>query len=300
MYHRLAEGAQDGAITPEKFRAQMLMVKKRFKPLTMSSMLDSIDQGIVPKHAVIITFDDGYDDFADYAFPILDELNIPVTLFVTTGFINQELWLWPDQLRYAIKKTNIKAEIEFTDAGIALNAYANPVQSWETVANFCMTLNNDEKLKFIDRLFRALNVEMPGNTPEEYSAMTWDQLRYLSKKGVEIGSHTHSHPIMTKLKETELRKEVELSKSLITENLGHEKIGFCYPNGMPQDINEREERIVRESGYRYAVVAYPGKRPLKNRWNINRYPADSKHYEIEKTIYGLKYLSFLRSPPNKI
>jgi Polysaccharide deacetylase len=59
----------------------------------------------LPPHAVAITIDDGHRDFHQIAWPVFTAYGIPVTVYLVTGFLDGELWLWTDQVRYAFSKT---------------------------------------------------------------------------------------------------------------------------------------------------------------------------------------------------
>lgn len=291
MYHRLSNEGLNGALTPDQFRSQMLIVKKFFNPIRLEELIRLNAIGELPEHSVSITFDDGYEDFSAIAFPILSELNIPVTLFVTTGFINGDLWLWPDQLRFALTSTEIKSKLEIPGFDFKIDLLESTELSWSKVADHCLTISNQEKGNFIRGLYNELGIELPSEAPDLYRPLSWEKIRNLMERGVEIGSHSHSHPIMTKLTDAELKNEVELSRAIIVSQTGQDSLGFCYPNGQPCDFQVRETEAVKAARYKYAVAAFPGRTPLRNLWSINRYPASTSYEEAEKTIYGLKFFS---------
>jgi peptidoglycan/xylan/chitin deacetylase (PgdA/CDA1 family) len=85
--------------------------------------------------------------------------------------------------------------------------------------------------------------------------MTIEQLRELSDAGFEIGSHTMSHPHLTKLSDAKLLDEVRNSKHLLEDMLGKPVVGFSYPYG---DMNDLVRDAVVEAGYRYAVATTLG------------------------------------------
>jgi hypothetical protein len=237
----------------------------------------------------VVTFDDGYHDFADYAFPVLQELNIAVTLFVTTGFADGELWLWPDQIRYALDNTRI-SEIEIPGIAERLNVAQQPERCWHHIADYCMTLSNTEKLSLIDELYKHVRIERPAQAPEEYRPLTWQQIRKMVDQGLDIGSHSYSHPILTKLNDNELRRELTTSRDSIRKQLNIESSAFCYPNGQKIDFDERVQAGVYEAGYDFAVAAFSMKNPLSDRWAIGRYPGTSNMSSFEKVIHGFSFL----------
>ncbi|WP_448588234.1 polysaccharide deacetylase family protein [Thermocrinis sp.] len=98
--------------------------------------------------------------------------------------------------------------------------------------------------------------------------MSWDELSYLVKAGIEIGSHTLSHPFLTKLSIKDAKREIEDSKKLLEDKLGVKIKSFCYPYG---DYNQEIAELVREAGYEYAYTTVKGKyKDSPNRWEIKR------------------------------
>jgi peptidoglycan/xylan/chitin deacetylase (PgdA/CDA1 family) len=84
---------------------------------------------------------------------------------------------------------------------------------------------------------------------ERYDFLTWAQAREMASSGVEIGSHTVSHPILTTLDDGALRHELAESKRSVERALGQDCLSFAYPNGSPADFGAREKAALRECGY---------------------------------------------------
>ena len=78
--------------SPEAFRRQMIHLREHFHPVTCREVVAALDGGPpLPRDAVLVTFDDGYDDNHAFAFPILRETGVPATFFVATGHIDSGL-----------------------------------------------------------------------------------------------------------------------------------------------------------------------------------------------------------------
>jgi len=288
MYHRLSESGGNGTVSVDHFREQMNIVKKFFYPMTLDQLMKAETDRDIPNHSVVITFDDGYQDFAKFAWPIMQEENVPATLFVTTGFVNRETWLWPDKIEYAInhaKKESIKP-----------NGFQNPISlkdkriAWNKIASYCLILTNRDKNLLLEWIYQELDVELPKLPPEQYCALTWLQIQSMVDSGLDVGSHSHTHPILTKIDNDELHKEIYLSRNLIKRNLGFEPKSFCYPNGMEDDYNKNIKNILDAAGYQYAVTAYPSRNPLDDHYAIKRYAGVNSMRSFKKTIFGISYL----------
>jgi peptidoglycan/xylan/chitin deacetylase (PgdA/CDA1 family) len=289
MYHRISAPGSTSGVNADMLRQHMAMIKKSFNVMTLNALMEANDSGCIPENAVVVTFDDGYHDFADYAFPILRDMDVPATLFVTTGFVSEELWLWPDQIRYALERTFVPT-VDLPDISGTLNILEEAEQCWHKIADYCMAIPNTQKLQLIEMLFQSLDVEKPKKAPEPYRALTWQQIREMMEEGLEVGSHSHSHPILTQLGSSQLLEELIVSRDVIEKQLNFSAPAFCYPNGQNIDFNEKVQAAVREAGYQYAVAAFPGANPLNDRWAINRYPASSSKMTLEKILFGLTYL----------
>jgi peptidoglycan/xylan/chitin deacetylase (PgdA/CDA1 family) len=103
----------------------------------------------------------------------------------------------------------------------------------------------------VGRLAFELGVKLPERPPAEYGAINWRQAREMADAGVEIGSHTLTHPILTGLGDARLREEVAQSRDQIQNAIGREVETFCYPNG---DYNLRTRLEVARAGYQVAVT----------------------------------------------
>ncbi|HAC87609.1 polysaccharide deacetylase family protein [Marinobacter sp.] len=289
MYHRIASNSAQGALDVDTFRHQMQTIKQELSPISLEDLMTAHERGAVPDNAVVITFDDGYADFYDYAFPVLREEGMPCTLFVTTGFVNGDLWLWPDRLRFCADQTTCN-HVSFPEIKKEFSVSENRHEVWNTLADHCLELPDKEKNSFIQRVADRFQVTLPTSAPSQYKGLSWDQVREISRAGIEIGSHSVSHPILTSLDPDELQRELVVSRETIESELVQTVRAFCYPNGQPIDFNERVKSAVRAAGYKFALAAYPARYPLNDFWAINRYPANYSNAMFEKTVFGFTYL----------
>jgi len=293
MYHRVSSNGSNGSISVDSFRAQMRVVKQHFKPLTLKRLLDANNCGNIPDNAVVITVDDGYKDFADYIWPIMQEEGVPATIFITTGFVNRELWLWPDKIKYMLKNTDRKSASIPGFGKVPI--IGDELCAWNIISDYCLKIRNHKKNEIIESLFHDLGVEYQEVAPKGFEAVSWDQLREMVSLGLDVGSHSHSHPILTSLTKAELYQELVKPRRLIFDNLGFKPDSFCYPNGTRTDFNEAVKEFVVKAGYRYAVAAFPAPTPLDDLLEIKRYAGTNRQATFEKNLFGLSYIwSLLR------
>lgn len=290
MYHRISGSSGGKNLPVDIFRKQIQTIKKTFNPTTIPDLISSCIEGNPIKDAVVVTFDDGYHDFADYAFPILQEERVPAVLFATTGFINGDLWLWPDQIMYAVENRGNQS-VSFPGASGTLDKNLSDDECWNYIADFCLTLPPEERNEVICQLYRNIDLDIPNEAPDRFRSLSWQQVKEMQALGLTVESHSYSHPILTKLTDQEIINELKKSKEMIQTNLGCKVQGFCYPNGMKSDFDFRVKNALIELGYSWGVTAYPTLSPLADLFEISRYNAGASMEDFFKTVFGVKYLS---------
>jgi len=130
-------------------------------------------------------------------------------------------------------------------------------------------MRNPDRIDLLDRLPALLQVDLPGQPPEGYQPLTWDEVRIMAPGGVEFGAHSRTHPILSSIAAgDELRSEINGSKLRIQQELGSPPAHFCYPNGRACDFNRATVDAVREAGFLTAVTTesglnYPGTDPFR-------------------------------------
>ncbi|WP_412535863.1 polysaccharide deacetylase family protein [Marinobacter sp. MIT932201] len=290
MYHRITEDPTGEGLTADQFRQQVTVIKRDFTPMTLQNLLKAHENGKVPKNAVVVTFDDGYRDFKDIAYPILTEYDVPVTLFITTGFINKDIWLWPDQIKYCLQRTDMES-VSVGKERITITIRGRAEKAWNEIADYCLEIPNEERVDLINNIYDQLKVAYPDSVPQNYDSLSWNDLRELLERGVDIGSHSVNHPILTRMPLNEVKCEVEESRKLILKELGQEPTVFCYPNGTERDFNESIKRIIDLAGYKYAITAIGERFNLSDRFEIGRYGVGRSFEDFEKKVFGLTYIS---------
>jgi len=234
-------------------------IRKHFRPVSLSQVEHALHQGApLPSQALAITVDDGYRDFLTVAAPIFRAYELPVTVYLISGFIDGQLWPWWDRLAYALQSTH-KPYLEDGFLANGARPLQNDADRQAAYSEMCAALvkmSNRDRLATMERLPAALEVEVPASAPQEYEALTWDEVRALQKAGVEFGAHTRTHPILTSLEsDDQVRAELSESKRRIEEQLQCPVTHFCYPNG---DFNDSVVAAVKQCGFLSATTVLSG------------------------------------------
>jgi len=258
MYHRFAhsEPAYGEAVAKAQLEWQLDRLKGRWNVISLKDYFFLRKQKKeIPPYTVILTVDDGYADFYEIAYPILREHDIPATFFVATDFIDGDFWLWQDRLLYAIlntRKDEFCVKVNDTLYNYSLDEN-NRFAIWQRLSDICVNITDSDKWSLISQLERTLNVSVPVAPVSQYQASSWDQIREMKDNGIEIGSHTKTHPVLSMVDEQKLAEEIISSKVIIEEKINQLVSSFCYPNGRDRDITKVVVNLVRQAGYDGAV-----------------------------------------------
>lgn len=283
-YHRVVEGPWNDfpfdeeiiSATPEAFEAQMTWAKRNFEVLSFRDLEACDREGRPwPKRALIVTFDDGYRDNFTHAFPILRGLGLPATIFLTTGHIGQKQLFWWDAIAYCFKKTALH-EVRLPELGDTVYPLTTPPQRRKAIdaaLAWAKTAPEAVRQGFVAHLPAALNFEMPAAVADGMH-LSWDEVRQMAQNGIEFGSHTVTHPILSRVEAPQLRHEACHSKATIESEVGQPVLSFAYPAGTRQRRDEAAHAIIKECGYHFAVVYDQGVEEQPDRTAMPRIHVD--------------------------
>jgi len=267
----------------------------RFEPMPLSAIVNSIEnQTALPSNAITVTVDDGYRDFLVHGHPIFHKYGIPTTVFVVAGFADGRLWLWHDQINHALLNTSrksIRLALGHRSVEFDLSTDQSRAKAFYTLCEELKAVPNDLRLNVLAQLGKIKDIEIPPEPPANWAALNWGELRALASLDVEIGCHTDSHPILSRLANwRDLDREIRGAKKLIEEKIGKPVRHFAYPNGRFIDIGPAAIRSVREAGYRSAVTCDWGLNSLKvEQLQIRRIPLnfDTEFRYAVESLAGL-------------
>src|SRR5262245_37741658 len=261
-YHRFSERQGGAPISSRVFAEQVGYLAAHYTLVPLSQLAGLLISGQeLPPRLAAITIDDGYRDAYEIAFPILRKHCAPATVFVVTEFVEGAAWLWTDKSRYLTARAESRAvevEVEGRQSrrlSLELNSDATRQAAAGRINAALKTLPEEARDAALERLAFELGVNLPARPPAEYGAINWRQAREMADAGVEIGSHTLTHPILTSLGDDRLREEVSQARARLQAELGRKVETFCYPNG---DYDLRTQSEVSRAGYQCAVTTELG------------------------------------------
>jgi len=254
MYHRINADSSVSSIDPQLFYQQIQHLKKYYRVVPIEQLIEQSKTDRLAPNTVAITFDDGYQDFYHVIWPILRELQVPASLYVTTAFIDDEQWLWPDLLKYIFIHAKTKT-IVFDSLGSLSIDPTNFMDVWNRVADFLLPMSAEHRQQLLDDLARQCHVELPKQPIHPYTSLSWTQLNEMYRQGLDVGSHTVSHPLLSRLTKEQIHDELESSALKIKQRMGFMPKGLCYPNGRLEDVNSAVINTAMDVGYDYGLLA---------------------------------------------
>jgi peptidoglycan/xylan/chitin deacetylase (PgdA/CDA1 family) len=275
MYHRFSANHNPLKVECKIFEEHVKYLKKYFRIITTKELCERVSKGKwVPHNSVIITIDDGYADCYEFAYPILRKYDARATIFLATDFVDNRRWLWTDKVQYILNKTASRRfgmTLGDTRRDFNLSSFDGWRHAVVSVCSYCRSLTDGLKDEFISELSRELIVSVPETVVEEFAPLTWDQIMAMKETCIEFGSHTVTHPILSKVDEKTTLREIRKSKETIENKLSEEIHSFCYPNGTKEDFTEKTVSILQNVGYRCAVTSIWGmNRQKENLFHLRR------------------------------
>ena len=294
FYHRFSP-AGFRALRPVDFEGQLAFIRRHFRPVPLTRIVEALAGGEpLPRRAVALTVDDGYRDFVEHAWPLLERYEVPATLYVASRFAAGELWLWFDRLRYVCEQAATPTLAITDPSAPAVYPLATPAdreRTWDRLATRCLTLPTAAREALIVHAAKVGEVVVPATAPAPFAAAPFDALARLDPALVEIGAHTRTHPILSCCAEAEVHAEVAGSVQDLATALGRPIRSFCYPNGRPEDFDARAVAAVAAAGCTSATAStgmfVP---PGADRYALPRFGAAGELPTFRHELDGLTYL----------
>jgi peptidoglycan/xylan/chitin deacetylase (PgdA/CDA1 family) len=252
-------------------------ITRHFEPVSLSKIVDAMDgRTALPDNAITVTVDDGYRNFL-HGHRVFRKHRIPATLYAVSGFAAGQLWLWPDQVEFGVRNSPRSALRVTLSSGVMDLPVDTPEAKAAALSPLLDVLKetpNNERKAFLQSFGSICGVDIPAEPPSGREALTGDELRALSEEGVEIGCHTATHPILSRVEDpAELEREIGGAKKHLEEQTRIPIRHFCYPNGRPIDYSADVLRLVREAGFLSAVTCTWGLNTVQaERFQIRRIP----------------------------
>jgi peptidoglycan/xylan/chitin deacetylase (PgdA/CDA1 family) len=256
FYHRFKEDNED--CLPEKlwirtFESQMYYIKKWYNVTSLNNLVESIkNKKDFEKPTIVVTIDDGFKDNYDLAFPILKKLNLPCTIFLTSGLIGTGEAPWVDEIGYAFqysRGTSFAFPGLFGDELVKISNQKEKTEAWQRIYEKMLYLENDLRLSLLKDLLRMLEGDRGHERIRDRVMLTWHEVTQMKENDIYFGAHTLSHPTLSKMDSKQAMFEISESKRQIEEQLGVQVRHFAIPNGRNEDFTDDLREFCKNCGF---------------------------------------------------
>jgi peptidoglycan/xylan/chitin deacetylase (PgdA/CDA1 family) len=261
MLHRFADSAYGNTgHSIDALRANLGFLRRhRYRLIGLPELLDELDKPRLPlEPAVVFTVDDGYGDFPRLAAPVFAEFDCPVTVFVTTAFVDGGFWMWYDKVSWAFAestRTSVAIEVGDTSYRYTLDGTAARSRAAAHLIEKLKRVPEPLAQSVLDELPRVTDVALPPDMPDRFLPMTWDDVSRCAQRGVTFGPHTVTHPILSQVDSRRARAELEGSWQRLKSSTSAAIPVFCYPNGDYASFTDRERRLLESMGMRASMLS---------------------------------------------
>jgi peptidoglycan/xylan/chitin deacetylase (PgdA/CDA1 family) len=270
-YHRIGTPGHsllDHALwsaTQDDFDAHVRMLKSHFDVIGIDDLSSAIgdasrDETRRRHRFAMITFDDGYIDNYELAFPVLQAHNATATFFLTTGFVGDRRLGWWDEIAWMVRSSpRRKVRLEAPWFGSTVELATGLAD--ELIARLLQkfyALPGHETARYLDWIAGATGSGRAPAILSETLWMNWDQVRKLADGGMSIGAHTVTHPVLANLSAEEQLFEILESRLVIEQAMGQSVTAFSYPVGRRDSFNAETRNALSQAGFDWAFSYYGG------------------------------------------
>ena len=277
LYHRIAEMPTDPfnlCVAPHRFAEHLAILKEHYHPMSLQQVVQTIQAGKQPNRAIAVTFDDGYADNLWNAKPLLEDYDVPATVFVATGHLEQKREFWWDELDRLLLQPgrlpsclnlNINGKPYYWELGEASD-YSDDDYQRDRTWNWYVQEQSDPGAR--QRLYRSLYQRLyplslnerqslldkllawsgaPATGRSTYRSLSPIEVCQLEQgELIEIGAHTINHPFLATLPIEAQQQEIQQSKTELETLLNHPVNSFAYPHG---NYTTQTIDLVRKTGF---------------------------------------------------
>jgi peptidoglycan/xylan/chitin deacetylase (PgdA/CDA1 family) len=256
LFHRVSPERDPlwDPLAPEKFDSIIRFISKNYEVVQLETAILHEQPAKTNKQPAAIVFDDGYRDFIHYALPILKKHNCPCSMYVITDCVEKQFPPWTYILDHHFiysKKLQLNLDKDMLPASLQATKFSTDdarIAFAKALKPFLKTIPNKVRMHLYNQVITSLNdVQAP-----DHLMMNWKELSEIKNEGIEIGSHTKSHPLLNKLEEeSEIIHELQESGMLIKKHLGNFPLTISYPIG---GYNATVKKLAAQSGYKIGVA----------------------------------------------
>jgi peptidoglycan/xylan/chitin deacetylase (PgdA/CDA1 family) len=258
MYHRVVEKLPEDFcdpalfVTADTFEMHLKLLSEFFDIVSLESMIKTNQKG----RCCSITFDDGWQDNYEFAFPLLKKYQVPATVFLPAGMIGSSEWFWFEKLRFLYKDLKLNGNpqhfIKYFQDRIP---YWKPESMGSELLSDLTSIIKHLSGESIDDLMTGAYVDLNVKPPSQKIIMNWDDVSEMGRSGITFGPHGLRHYMLPTIEYKVKKKEIIESLEVLRDKGVPAVPFFSYPNG---DWDDQSIALLYEAGYHGAVTTRLG------------------------------------------
>jgi len=237
------------------------LVQSGGNPVSMDDILAAKNNHtLLPKRSFAVTFDDGFENNLSVATPILEQLSVPATIYITTKFVDQNYMSWIDRIEWAVSTTAVK-EFHLPWSGdVSIHSPMEKIQVLEEIRAKVKSSPNINPNNLADQIQNSLKLTKTVSLNDQLNKkLSWDQVKLLSlNELITIGAHTYSHQILSHLDDELLHYEITNPINTIQKHTQKEVHHFSYPEGLSHHFTPRCVTALKTAGILICPTAIQG------------------------------------------
>ena len=268
-------------IEDKVFYEQMKYIKKHCVLLSMDDVIEiKRNKDDYPPNSVAITFDDGFLNNYKVAAPILSDLVVPATFYISSGMISTDMMFWVDKIEDCINRTledKISVLLGGEYCSFSLTTAEEKIYAVQYIKAFCKQASSVDRNVVIACLVNETKITPCQAAADNYAVMSWSQVKELeADENFIVGGHSLYHDILTSLDERSLNADLTASISMLEYHTGKKQKHYSYPEGQRNHYSDDIVEKLKVRGIECCPSAVVGMNP-KN----------TSLFELKRVIVGM-------------
>ncbi|WP_302661626.1 polysaccharide deacetylase family protein [Sulfitobacter sp. SK012] len=244
--------------------------------MPLADAADRLVSGQLTRRTIAITFDDGYMNNITNALPILERYGFPATIFLVSELVGLKTALWPNRILAAIANSE-RSHIDFRGHTMKMGNVKERIHASRKLQTLVKADSGDDPQAAVEEIERACGtcINPKFSADHDFAVMDASTIRASVAGGlIDFGAHSMTHPILSKVSDRRLKSEIQNSIKSVEELTGVPCRLFAYPNGGPDDFDDRAVGFLRETNVDYAVTTVQAQNKMASdsyrlsRWNV--------------------------------
>lgn len=247
---------------PETFAERLRILKEKGYPvLLLDEALEQLNNEELPKHAVVITIDDGWYGTYEHMLPALEEHGFPATLYMTTYYSEHQIPVTNVVIRLMLEKTTCRTldlsalPLEL-DGSWPLTSEAEVARGIANLTEVIAEADISSQVQFCVALGKQLGIDYTALACDrQLNLMDHSEIVDAHSRNLDIQLHTHRHRTSHRGQHT-LASEITTNRQILERLTGNQLKHFCYPSGLYDSVQDWP--VLAQEGIRSATTCELG------------------------------------------